>query len=50
MKIEYLGHSCFVLSNGRVRFLTDPFSGIGYEMPPVSADYVTLSHDHFDHN
>ena len=50
MKIEYLGHSCFVLSNGRVRFLTDPFSGIGYEMPPVAADYVTLSHDHFDHN
>ena len=50
MKLEYLGHSCFVLSNGRVRFLTDPFSGIGYEMPPVAADYVTLSHDHFDHN
>lgn len=50
MKIEYLGHSCFLFTYGKMRFLTDPYSGIGYEMPPVAADYVTMSHDHFDHN
>lgn len=50
MKIEYLGHSCFLFTHGKTRILTDPYSGIGYEMPPVSAEYVTLSHDHFDHN
>ena len=50
MKIEYFGHSCFLLTDGKTRIVTDPFAGIGYEMPQVAADYVTLSHDHFDHN
>ncbi len=50
MKIRYLGHSCFLFDDGKTRILTDPFSGIGYEMPDVRADYVTVSHDHFDHN
>lgn len=50
MKIEYLGHSCFLFTYGNTRIVTDPFSGIGYEMPPVAAEYVTKSHDHFDHN
>lgn len=50
MKIEYLGHSCFFMTSGKCSYLTDPFSGIGYEMSPVAADYVTMSHDHFDHN
>lgn len=50
MKIRYLGHSCFVLSTENVRFVTDPFSGIGIPMPRVQADAVTVSHAHFDHN
>ena len=52
MKIRYLGHSCFQLINdaGTV-LITDPYQGVGYEMPKkTSADIVTVSHDHFDHN
>ena len=52
MKIRYLGHSCFQLINeaGTV-LITDPYQGVGYEMPKkISADIVTVSHDHFDHN
>lgn len=51
MKIQWLGHSCFAitLSDGRT-IITDPHEGIGY--PPLnrSADIVTVSHQHFDHN
>ncbi len=49
MKITYLGHSCFFLE-GEKSLVTDPFSGIGYELKRVKADYVLSSHDHFDHN
>ena len=52
MKIRYLGHSCFQLTNeAGVTLITDPFKGVGYELPKkVKADIVTISHDHFDHN
>ena len=52
MKIRYLGHSCFELTakNG-VKVLTDPYRGVGYELPHgLSADVITISHGHFDHN
>ena len=51
MKITYLGHSCFCLEfkNG-VRLITDPYTGVGYELPKIKADIVTVSHGHFDHN
>lgn len=50
MKIVYLGHSCFEFYAGNgVRVLTDPYTGVGYEMPPAEAEYVTCSHGHFDH-
>ncbi|CUH96794.1 hypothetical protein P22_2905 [Propionispora sp. 2/2-37] len=52
MKIKWLGHSCFLLTadNG-VKVLTDPFdSSVGYAVPQVTADIVSTSHDHFDHN
>lgn len=52
MKIEYLGHSCFVLteSTGKT-VVTDPYGEIGYELPKgIQADAVTVSHSHFDHN
>ena len=52
MKIEYFGHACFKITdkNG-VSVVTDPYTGIGYELPEnFSADIVTVSHLHFDHN
>ncbi len=52
MRIQYLGHSCFRLtSTSGVTVVTDPYSGVGYEMPAgVTVDVVTVSHGHFDHN
>ncbi len=52
MQIRWYGHSCFLItSENGVRVLTDPYgSHIGYELPQISADAVTISHDHSDHN
>lgn len=52
MNIRWLGHSCFVLteSTGTV-VVTDPYHDeVGFSMPPVKADAVTVSHGHYDHN
>ena len=52
MKIEYLGHACCLIENDKGnKFLFDPYTGVGYEMPSqVNADVVFVSHGHFDHN
>ncbi|HIX08600.1 MAG TPA: MBL fold metallo-hydrolase [Firmicutes bacterium] len=51
MKIRYLGHSCFVLTESTgTTIVTDPYGEIGYRMPSVKADAVTVSHGHYDHN
>jgi len=54
MKIEWLGHSCFLITakNG-LRVITDPYNvggGIGYAPIRETADVVLVSHDHGDHN
>ncbi len=52
MKIEYLGHSCFKLTESTgTSVVCDPYSSeVGFEMPKVSADAVTVSHRHYDHD
>lgn len=51
MKIRYLGHSCFVLTESTgTSIVTDPYGDVGFDMPSVTADVVTVSHDHYDHN
>ncbi len=52
MKIQYLGHSCFRMQfNGGLTVVTDPYTKVGYELPKgLTADVVTVSHGHFDHN
>lgn len=52
MRIEWLGHACFLItSGGGTRIVTDPFNEeVGYPLPRVEADIVTVSHQHFDHN
>lgn len=56
MKIAWYGHACFRLivktKNGdKITIITDPFSKeIGLTPPRASADIVTISHDHYDHN
>ena len=53
MKITYLGHSCFDLFDGKVHVLTDPFlsgnAAAGAKADEVPADYILVSHCHFDH-
>lgn len=52
MKIEFLGHSCFKLTESTgTSVVCDPYSPkTGYDMPEVTADAVTVSHHHFDHD
>lgn len=52
MEINYFGHSCFRLSerNGTA-IVTDPFdASVGFSMPRLKADIVTISHDAPGHN
>lgn len=51
MEIKWFGHACFLLTGNKVRVVTDPFNAeVGYPVPTVAADVVTVSHEHFDHN
>lgn len=52
MRIKWLGHSCFKMSNKKgIRVLTDPFDdNVGYKLPTVETDIITMSHGHYDHN
>lgn len=51
MDISYLGHSAFRIKTKSASIVTDPFdNAIGLKFPKVSADIVTISHDHHDHN
>ncbi len=52
MKLTWLGHSSFKLEESTgTTIVTDPYhSHIGYGMPDVKADIVTMSHAHDDHN
>ena len=49
MKIRYLGHSCFVLTESTgTTIVTDPYGAVGFRLPDVAADAVTVSHGHYD--
>lgn len=54
MKIKWLGHASFLItSDSGVRVITDPYSrGGGIEYGPIqeTADIVTVSHKHPDHD
>ena len=57
MKIRYLGHAAFFITtaDGR-KIVTDPYEpggfggAIGYGALDEAADFVTVSHQHADHN
>lgn len=52
MDINYLGHSSFRVKGKTATFVTDPFNPdkVGLKFPRVSADIVSVSHEHEDHN
>lgn len=51
MELSWLGHSCFRLRGKEATLITDPPSpATGYAISRLTADIVTLSHDHPGHN
>ena len=54
MKVTWLGHASFVLESDRgVRVITDPYAPaetLSYGEIEETADVVTVSHEHGDHN
>ena len=56
MNIEWIGHACFLISSDTgLSIVTDPYEPgfrdiINYGPVDLSADVVTVSHDHGDHN
>lgn len=54
MKIKWLGLASFLITSDKgIKIITDPYETKGdlsYREIEESADIVTVSHDHFDHN
>src|SRR6266702_8549986 len=52
VSISWIGQSCFVLrSDGGPTVVTDPPApSVGYTLPALTADAVTITHNHTDHN
>lgn len=52
MIIEYLGHSCFLVTTVGKKFLFDPFDPkmVGLPLKKQKCDYCLTSHGHADHN
>jgi len=51
MDITWYGQSCFRLKDRSVSVVADPYAKAGgLKLPRLTADIVTISHDHADHN
>jgi len=53
MKVQYLGHSCFLLTTSKANILIDPFltgnPKAATTADKVPADFILVSHGHGDH-
>ena len=54
MKLTYYGHSCFSVQFGGKTLLFDPFItpnplAKNIKIETIEADYILISHGHFDH-
>jgi L-ascorbate metabolism protein UlaG (beta-lactamase superfamily) len=56
MQLTYFGHACFLVEFGGKRILFDPFltsnpvaKAAGISADSIEADYILLTHAHFDH-
>lgn len=49
--IKWYGQSCFKISDGKTTLVIDPYGPeVGYPIKPIDANWVFVSHEHFDHN
>ena len=53
MKLQFLGHACFLLDDGAHKVLTDPFltgnALAAAAADQVEADFIFVTHGHSDH-
>ena len=52
LRLGWHGHSCWELRSEERSLVLDPHDGrsVGIQPPTVRADYVVITHDHFDHS
>ncbi|MBP1720222.1 MAG: Zn-dependent hydrolase, partial [Deltaproteobacteria bacterium] len=51
VEIKWFGHSFFqITSSLGTKIITDPFGSMGFPMPEVWADIVTVGREHGNHN
>src|SRR5512147_5947 len=51
VEIKWFGHSFFqITSSSGTKILTDPFGAMGFPMPDVWGDIVTVGREHGNHN
>src|SRR3989344_5861765 len=52
MEIQYIGHSSFKIRGKNASVVCDPYDPqfTGLKFPKISAEIVTISHNHGDHN
>jgi L-ascorbate metabolism protein UlaG (beta-lactamase superfamily) len=55
MKVKWFGHASFLITSDKgIKIITDPYTpgvyGLDYNQISESADIVTMSHNHDDHN
>ncbi|KGM98460.1 beta-lactamase [Clostridium novyi A str. 4552] len=52
MELTWFGHSSFLIKDSKgIKILTDPFDkSVGYKIYTDTADIVTISHHHYDHD
>lgn len=51
IEIKWFGHSFFqITSSAGTKIITDPFGAMGFPMPEVWADVVTIGREHGNHN
>jgi L-ascorbate metabolism protein UlaG (beta-lactamase superfamily) len=54
MKITFLGHACFLVECNKTKLLFDPYItpnalAQNVDIDAIKADYILLSHGHYDH-
>ncbi len=51
ISVTWIGQACFVVRAAEGSVVTDPpAASIGYRLPALAADAVTVTHNHADHN
>jgi uncharacterized protein (TIGR03437 family) len=52
VRVTWVGQSCFIVQseNGPVVLTDPPAASVGYSIPNIPADAVTVTHNHADHN